>query len=145
MQSSPVVEEQYKELNRGYQTALDSYSELQKNLYASRMAVDLENKQQGEQFNVLDPANLPDNPSYPNRPMFALGGLAGGLGLGFGLSLLMEMRDTSLRNERDVEFVLRLPVLAMVPAIEPLSGKKAKQPLGGALNPGSGLGLGSRA
>ncbi len=39
----------------------------------------------------------------------------------------MGMQDKSLRNERDVEFALRLPVLAIVPAIEPFSGKNPKK------------------
>ena len=124
MQSSPAVEQQYKELTRGYQTALDSYNDLQKKREDSAMAANLERKQQGEQFSVLDPANLPDKPSFPNRPLFALGGLGGGLALGLGIAFFLEMKDTSLKTERDVEFALRLPVLAMVPAIEPLSAKK---------------------
>ena len=98
IQSSPAVEQQYKELTRGYQTALDSYNELQKKRDDSAMATDLERKQQGEQFRVLDPANLPDKPSFPNRPLFAGGGLAGGLALGIGLALLIEMQNTSMRT-----------------------------------------------
>jgi polysaccharide chain length determinant protein (PEP-CTERM system associated) len=124
VQSSPAVEQQYKELTRGYQTALESYSELQKKRDDSAMATDLERKQQGEQFRVLDPANLPDQPSYPKRPLFALGGFAGGLALGLGIALIIEMQNTSMRSERDVEFALHLPVLAIVPAIEAISGKK---------------------
>ena len=144
VQSSPIVAQQYKELTRGYQTALDSFNDLQKKQQQSQMATDLAHQQEGEQFRVLDPANLPTKPAFPNRPLFALGGLAGGLGLGFGLAFLLEMRDTSMRTERDVEFVLRLPVLAMVPEIAPLTAKSQGQmaPLRDAR---SGLGLGSGA
>jgi polysaccharide chain length determinant protein (PEP-CTERM system associated) len=127
VQSSPAVEQQYKELTRGYQTALDSYNDLQKKRDNSEMAVNLERKQEGEQFSVLDPANLPDKPSFPNRPLFALGGLAGGLGLGLGIAFFLEMKDSSFKTERDVEFALHLPVLAMVPAIEPLLAKSNKK------------------
>jgi polysaccharide chain length determinant protein (PEP-CTERM system associated) len=123
VQSSPAVEQQYKELTRGYQTALDSYSELLKKRDDSEMASNLERKQEGEQFRVLDPANLPDKPSFPNRPLFALGGLGGGLALGLGIGFLLEMKDSSFKTERDVEFALHLPVLAMVPEIEPMSTK----------------------
>jgi polysaccharide chain length determinant protein (PEP-CTERM system associated) len=126
VQSSPAVEQQYKELTRGYQTALESYNELQKKRDDSSMATELERKQQGEQFRVLDPANLPEQPSFPNRPLFALGGLGGGLALGVGIALFLELQNTSMRSERDVEFALRLPVLAIVPAIEPVSSKKTK-------------------
>ena len=127
VQSSPAVEQQYKELTRGYQTALDSYNLLQKKRDDSAMATNLERKQEGEQFRVLDPANLPTSPSFPNRPLFALGGLGGGLALGLGLAFFLELKDTSLKTERDVEFSLQLPVLAMVPEIEPMSATNGKK------------------
>ncbi len=126
VQSSPAVEQQYKELTRDYQTALDFYNDLLKKRDQSTMATDLERHQEGEQFKILDPANLPDQPSFPNRAAFTLGGLGGGLALGLAIAFLLESRDTSFRTERDVEFALRLPVLAMVPAIELLAGPKSK-------------------
>jgi polysaccharide chain length determinant protein (PEP-CTERM system associated) len=118
VQSSPAVEQQFKELTRGYQTALDSYNGLLRKRDESAMAAELERKQEGEQFRVLDPANLPDKPSFPNRPLYAAGGLGGGLALGLAIAFLLEMKDSSLKTERDVEFELRLPVLAMIPQIE---------------------------
>lgn len=130
IQSSPGVEQQYKEVTRGYQTALDSYNDLLKKRQESSMATQLEHDQQGEQFRVLDPANLPTAPSFPNRPLFALGGFGGGLALGLGLTFLMEMKDSSFKTERDVEVALQLPVLAMVPSIESLNSKKKKMRTG---------------
>lgn len=129
VQSSPAVEEQYKELTRGYQTALDSYNDLLKKRNDSAMATSLEREQRSEQFRVLDPANLPDKPSFPNRPLFALGGLVGGLFCGCALAFLLELRDTSMRTERDVEMNLQLPVLCMIPTVDPLS-TSAKKPAG---------------
>ena len=124
VQSSPIIEQQYKELTRDHQTALDFYNDLLRKRDQSAMAADLEHHQEGEQFRVLDPANLPDKPAFPNRPLFALQGFGGGLALGLAIAFLLEMKDTSLRTERDIEFTLHLPVLAMVPTIEPLSEKK---------------------
>lgn len=129
IQSSPAVEQQYKELTRGYQAALESYNDLQKKRDTSAMATDLERKQEGEQFSLLDPANLPSEPFFPNRPLFAMGGFGGGLALGLGLAFLLEMRSTPFRTERDVEFYLHLPVLAMVPSIEPVSSGKVEKAL----------------
>jgi polysaccharide chain length determinant protein (PEP-CTERM system associated) len=141
VQSSPAVEQQFKELTRGYQTALDSYNELQKKRDGSAMAAELERKQQGEQFRVLDPANLPDKPSFPNRSLFAVGGLGGGLALGLGIAFLLEMKDSSLKTERDVEFALRLPVLAMIPEIEPApAGKVKEEPVLAGIGAGSAQG-----
>ena len=129
VQSSPIIEQQFKELTRDHQTALDFYNDLLKKRDQSAMATDLEHHQEGEQFRVLDPANLPNKPAFPNRPLFALGGFGGGLGLGLAIAFLLEMKDTSMRSERDVEFTLRLPVLAMVPAIEPLSENQPDAPV----------------
>jgi polysaccharide chain length determinant protein (PEP-CTERM system associated) len=145
VQASPVVEEQYKELTRGYQTALDAYSDLLKKRDASLMAQTLTEQQEGEQFTLLDPANLPDRPSVPRPKLFAAGGLAGGLGLGLGLAFLLEMQDTSIRNERDVEFILHLPVLAMIPEVEPDSGRVERASTSKKASVDSGLGLHARA
>lgn len=125
VQSSPAVEQQYKELTRDYTTALEGYNDLLKKRDQSAMATDLEQSQQGEQFQVLDPANLPENPSFPNKLLFTAGGLAAGLALGAAIGLFLELQDTSLRNEKDVEKLLHLPVLAMVPEIDLLSGTGA--------------------
>jgi|SRR5580704_1797275 polysaccharide chain length determinant protein (PEP-CTERM system associated) len=129
VQSSPVVEQQYKELSRGYETAQDSYNQLLKQRDAAAMATRLEQEQEGEQFRVLDPANLPDKPSFPNHLLFAGGGFGGGLVLGLGIAFVLELKDTSLRTERDVEFTLRLPLLAMISTVEPKSGMTAEPKL----------------
>lgn len=127
VQSTPAVEEQYKKLTRNYKTALDFYNGLLTKRDDATMATDLERRQQGQQFQVLDQANLPDAPSFPNQMYFGLGGLGGGLALGCGLTLLFELQDTSFRTERDVESFLQLPVLAMVPALRSLGGKHSRE------------------
>ncbi len=106
VQLSPAIEQQYRQVTRDYQTALDFYNDLLKKKNQSEMATNLERRQEGEQFKVMDPANLPEKPSFPNRPMFAAAGFGGGLALGLGLTLLLELRDKSLRTERDIQFFL---------------------------------------
>jgi polysaccharide chain length determinant protein (PEP-CTERM system associated) len=122
VQLSPSIEQQYKALTRDYQTALDSYNDLSRKRTQSTMATDLERDQEAEQFRIMDAASLPVAPSFPNRPLFGLGGFGAGLSLGMGIAFLLELRDTTLRTEIDVERALELPVLAMVPAID-LLGK----------------------
>ena len=117
LQMTPAVEEQYKAITRDYQTALGFYNELLSKKDQSQMATSLEMRQQGEQFRVMDPPNLPETPSFPNRPMIALGGLGGGLVLGIVIAFALELFDKSLRTEDDVKFYLGLPSLAAVPTL----------------------------
>jgi len=121
--ASPGVEQEYKLITRDHQTVLDSYNVLLKKRDDSAMVQQFDQTKQTDRFHVLDPANYPSEPSFPKLPIFAGGGLGAGLALGLGLSLLLEMQDTSLRSEHDVEVVLRLPVLAMIPLISPDAGK----------------------
>jgi polysaccharide chain length determinant protein (PEP-CTERM system associated) len=129
IRSSPAVEREYKELTRDYQTALDFYNDLLKHRDQSAMANDLERRQQGEQFRIMDPPNLPDKPFFPNRPLFALGGIAGGLAMGLGIAIALELRNTTFRTDRDVEQILQLPVLAMISRIDAQEDKKFRAPL----------------
>jgi polysaccharide chain length determinant protein (PEP-CTERM system associated) len=115
------VEEQYKQVTRDHETALEFYNSLLKKADESSMATALEQAQQGEQFRVLDPANLPDEPTFPNPFVFAGGGFAAGLFLGLLLAALLEYRDTSLRNERDIWAFTKLPTLAVISCIKDLS------------------------
>jgi len=117
MQLSPAVGQDFKLITRDYQTALDFYNELLRKRNQSGMATDMERRQQGQQFRVMDPASLPEEPSFPNRPLFAGGGLGIGLGLGLGIALLLEFLDKSIRTESDVEFYLKVPTLALVPTV----------------------------
>jgi uncharacterized protein involved in exopolysaccharide biosynthesis len=112
--SSPLVQEEYKALTRDYTTAQAFYDDLLKKMNASKMATDLEKRQQGEQFRVMDEPNLPDSPSFPNRNLFAIAGLAAGLCLGLLIVALIEYKDTSLRSERDIWAFTKLPTLSVI-------------------------------
>ena len=118
IQLSPLVEEQYKQLTRDHETALEFYNELLKKKNQSEMATDLEKRQQGEQFRVLDPPNLPERPTFPDPILFSAGGLGGGLAIGLGTILLLEFMNRSVRNEKDVLFYLQMTTLATIPDLE---------------------------
>lgn len=123
IQLSPLVEEQYKQLTRDHETALEFYNELLKKKNQSEMATDLEKRQQGEQFRVLDPPNLPERPTFPDPILFSAGGLGGGLAIGLGTILLLEFMNRSIRNEKDVLFYLQMTTLATIPDLDDESGE----------------------
>src|SRR6266481_50895 len=118
VQASPVVEQQFKEMTRNHQSALDFYNELLKKSNNSEMASDLQHQQEGEQFRVLDPPSLPDKPSFPKKPYFLGGGLGAGFAMGVGILALIAFSDRSIYTERDVELCLQLPVLGLIPNLK---------------------------
>ncbi len=117
VQSSPMVEEQFKELTRNSQAATDIYNELMKKRANSAMAADLEHQQQSETFRVLDAPSFPSHPSFPKLPIFVGGGSGAGLVLALGVLYALAMLDKAMYTERDVEKCLKLPVLVSVPAM----------------------------
>jgi capsular polysaccharide biosynthesis protein len=116
-------------VTRDHETALQFYNTLLTKMNESTMATALEHRQQGEQFRVMDAPNLPEEPSFPNRRIFAGGGLAFGLLLGLLIAALLEYRDTSVRNERDIWAFTKLPTLAIISYLGDLEhpGKAGKR------------------
>jgi polysaccharide chain length determinant protein (PEP-CTERM system associated) len=126
LQLSPAVEQQFKELTRDFTTAQDEYNTLFKQRDAAARGADLEVRQQGEQFRILDAASLPQSPNFPPRLAIAGGGFGGGLALGLALIMFLELQDKSLRTEGDVELFLKIPTLALVPIIDVRASAKKR-------------------
>jgi len=130
VKASPEVEENFKDITRDYQTALDFYNGLLKQRDEAAEATDLEHEQEGEQFGVLDPPNLPSHASFPNPLLFSAGGFGGGLALGLAIIAFFLIQDSTLHSDRDVETMLHVPAIAMIPQFDP-SGQKRGGVLGG--------------
>ena len=125
--SSPAIEDEYKSITRDNQTAQAFYDDLLSKMNQSNMATDLEKRQQGEQFRVMDEPNLPEEPATPKRPVFVGGGFALGLALGLLIVGLLEYLDTALRSERDIWAFTKLPTLGVIAynqEMEPAQGKR---------------------
>jgi polysaccharide chain length determinant protein (PEP-CTERM system associated) len=132
IEASPAIEEEYKQVTRDHETALQFYNSLLAKMNESSMATALEHRQQGEQFHVMDAPNLPDSPTFPNPYIFAGGGLLAGIMIGVFIAAWLEYRDTTLRNEKDVWAFTKLPTLATISFIsglpQPAKDKKSLWP-----------------
>lgn len=112
--SSPAVQEEFKNITRDTQTAQQFYDDLLNKTNQAKMGIDLERRQQGEQFTLMDEPNLPESPTFPKRGVFVAGGVAGGFALGLLITGLLEYRDTAMRSERDIWAFTKLPTLAVI-------------------------------
>lgn len=112
----PTRESELVELTRDYSTLQATYSSLLQKQEESKLAANLERRQNGEQFKVLDAASLPERPVNQVQRIAALGGgVVAGVLLGLLSVALLEYRDSAFRTEQEVSRVLALPVLALVP------------------------------
>jgi polysaccharide chain length determinant protein (PEP-CTERM system associated) len=117
----PKKEQELLTLTRDYDNIRNSYSSLLNRKLEADIAVNMEKKQKGEQFQIIDVARLPQKPVSPDLRKLFMITLVAGLGCGAGLVFLIELMDTSVRRLDKLEEEVGLPVLAMVPRI--FSGK----------------------
>jgi len=112
---TPRVEQEGLSLLREYDTAVKKYREIKQNLMSAELAVQLEKEQKGERYSILEPAQLPTAPHFPNRRAFLLLGIVLGFGGGVGYASLAEYMDRTIRGARMVAQVTGALPLAAIP------------------------------
>jgi polysaccharide chain length determinant protein (PEP-CTERM system associated) len=116
--ASPVNEQRYLALQRDYQLAKADYDEKSKKKEISETSSDLEERKAGENLETLDPPSLPEQAAEPNRLLIAGAGIGVGIFFGVFMAGIREMKDTSLKNLKDVRAYTNLPVLSSIPLLE---------------------------
>jgi polysaccharide chain length determinant protein (PEP-CTERM system associated) len=116
--STPLGEQQYVDLLRERDIARTKYLDLDGRLNTAQLSQDLENRGGGEKLEMLDAPSLPQEPTAPKRPLDI--GIGAGLGLVLGvvLAAAREVKDTSLKNLKDVRAYTQMAILGSVPLLE---------------------------
>ncbi|HEX9811146.1 MAG TPA: Wzz/FepE/Etk N-terminal domain-containing protein [Burkholderiales bacterium] len=112
---TPRVEQEGLGLLREYDTAVKKYREVKQNLMSAELAVQMEKEQKGERYSILEAAQLPIAPHFPNRRAFLLLGIVLGLGSGVGYASLAEYMDRTVRGAKMVAQVTGALPLAVIP------------------------------
>lgn len=115
--ATPVVQERLDALQRQYDQLNTSYRDFSARRQQAAVQANLERKQLGEQFRILEAAFPAPRPTSPNRMLILTVGMLLGVGLGAAVGLLLENADSSVHQPRDLQQLAGLPVLAAVPAI----------------------------
>ena len=117
LNTTPVREQQLAGLTRDYEQSRRNYEQLLSKRDQSEMATNLEKRQEGEQFRVLDPPNLPQKPYSPNRLKLSLIGLVAGVVIGMGLTVGAEAIDDRIHSQEDFADIVSAPLLAEIPPL----------------------------
>lgn len=137
VERTPAHEQDLMILVRDYENTQKNYQALLEKKLNARVAENLEKRQKGEQFRIIDPANLPVVPEKPNRPLILLGGFALGCVLGFGSAFGLELLRPAFRRPEEAEGLLGLPILAAIPSFGILLGGKRYLPNTSGVTPAS--------
>ncbi len=141
----PKRESDLVELTRDYATLQTSYQTLLTKREESKIAANLERRNIGEQFKVLDPARVPERPFSPNRLLINLGGAGGGVILGALVIFLLEFRDTALKTEENVMRLLNVRVLGLVPTMLSAEDHRRRRLRSAVITVAGALAIGSSA
>jgi polysaccharide chain length determinant protein (PEP-CTERM system associated) len=118
VEDTPKREQELLSLKRNYENIQETHNSLLKRKLEADIASNMEKRQQGEQFRIIDSGRLPDKPLSPDMKRLFLICLAAGLGCSGGLILLLNFLDNSVKKPEVVPNKLGIPVLAVMPTIK---------------------------
>ncbi len=117
MEGAPGVEQDYNRFNRDYEASLKQYTKITDKLSNAQRAEAFEKEEKGDRFALLEPPEVPMGAVKPNRPAIVmLGGLLG-LGIAFGLSMLLESLDNSITGRRALVAITGMQPIGTIPII----------------------------
>jgi polysaccharide chain length determinant protein (PEP-CTERM system associated) len=117
VENVPRTEQEYQKLARDYETTKDLYRSLLTRQSQAEVAENMEQRQKGEQFRVIEPAVAASRPTAPDRPKLIGLGLLLALGLAVAAVIAAEQLDTSFHTVDDLRRHARAPVLVSIPQV----------------------------
>ena len=117
VEDTPKREQELQSIQRDYNNIRESYNSLLARRLEADLSVNMEKKQKGEQFRIIDYARLPEKPISPDVRKLFLFSIALGLGIGGGIIFLLEFLNPVIRTEEQIENDLGLTIFASIPPL----------------------------
>jgi polysaccharide chain length determinant protein (PEP-CTERM system associated) len=127
LEAIPVREQEIASLVRDHEMSKAHYGQLLDKQLSAQTATQLEFRQKGEKFSILDSAQPAERPSKPNRMLINSAGAAGGLGLGFLLALITEFLGMSITVPEQITSATGIPVLEVIPIIMTVDDRRRRK------------------
>jgi len=129
LETVPGAEQQLSAATNEYSNAEDRYKRLEEHKFAADMSSDVETRQKGERFILLDPAQPPEHPYFPNRPLIDGLALGGGLVIGVFLAFARDMMDGTVKTQRELADCVQAPLFAEIPWFGSLARSRSRRAL----------------
>jgi succinoglycan biosynthesis transport protein ExoP len=113
--AAPAVQRDFDAIARELDNEQLRYRDLRQKQMEAKLSDNLESEQKGERFTLIDPPRVPERPTSPNRVLLICLGIALAFGTGVVMLQVLESRDDSVRNRRELELMLEVPPLAILP------------------------------
>jgi hypothetical protein len=126
IERAPLVEKDYSELARDYQSAKKKHNEIMNKLLTARISQGMEQTQRGERFTIVEPARLPEKPHKPNRMAIVLIGFVLALGVGIGMAATREAMDRSIKTADQLNSITGVPVFSSISLMETGEERRAR-------------------
>ena len=117
VENTPRRDQELLLILRDYDTAKSLYQSLLKRVEEAKLAENLEQRQKGEQFRLLEPALPQEKPVAPKRSKLLLMGLVAAMGLAGGAVILSEQLHPSFHTADALGAFTQVPVLVSLPRI----------------------------
>lgn len=117
IERTPRVSEQLEALARRHKDLTGNLTDFNHRRLEAEVQADLERRQLGEQFRVLEPAFPAPEPAAPNRILILIMSLMVGVSLGVAAAVVAESADSSVHGPLELQTELGIPVLASIPTI----------------------------
>ena len=113
----PAILEQASQLEGRANALRAQYQDVAENLMKAQNSARMASEQRAERLSLVEPADLPDEPNWPNRPLLIGAGALAGAAFGLLVALIVEVLRRPLRSPVQLEG-LGLPVVGIVPIID---------------------------
>ncbi len=110
----PKVETELAQLNRDYDVNKQNYETLLARREAAKISQEAGQTSDEVKFKVIDPPYVPSVPSSPNRPLFMLLVLFGGVVSGIAVAFLLSQLKPAFDSRRSLTEITGLPVLGSI-------------------------------
>jgi polysaccharide chain length determinant protein (PEP-CTERM system associated) len=114
---TPVREQELTDILRDYDLYRKDYAELLDKKLNADLSANMEGRNEGQQFRLVDPPALPDRPSGPPRLKISLAALAGGILGGLVLAFVIDSRKNAFYSEKDLRRTYEVPIVSAVPSL----------------------------